>query len=31
VELLRRLEAEGAEALLPHVEESTRALLNDEH
>ena len=27
VELVRRLEAEGAEALRPHIEESTRALL----
>jgi DNA-binding GntR family transcriptional regulator len=31
VELVRALEAEGAEALRPHIEESTRALLNDEH
>jgi DNA-binding GntR family transcriptional regulator len=27
VELVRRLESEGAEALRPHIEESTRALL----
>jgi DNA-binding GntR family transcriptional regulator len=27
VELIRRLEAEGAETLRPHIEESTRALL----
>ena len=27
VELIQRLEAEGAEALRPHIEESTRALL----
>jgi DNA-binding GntR family transcriptional regulator len=27
VELIRRLESEGAEALRPHIEESTRALL----
>jgi DNA-binding GntR family transcriptional regulator len=29
VELVRRLEAEGAEALRPHIEESTRALLEE--
>jgi DNA-binding GntR family transcriptional regulator len=27
VELVRRLEADGADALRPHIEESTRALL----
>ena len=27
VELVKRLESEGAEALRPHIEESTRALL----
>ena len=27
LELVRRLEADGADALRPHIEESTRALL----
>jgi DNA-binding GntR family transcriptional regulator len=30
IELLRRLEAEGADALRPHIEDSTRALLEQE-
>jgi DNA-binding GntR family transcriptional regulator len=29
LELIRRLEAEGADALRPHIEESTRALLEE--
>jgi DNA-binding GntR family transcriptional regulator len=31
IELIRALESEGADALRPHIEESTRALLEDGH